>query len=80
MRMLLSLLALGVLALGMTYRVRFRRHYGAGPRGLTDEMIRQIEQGGTVEWDADEPLDLPRIRAEEERFWRETAWDEPDRS
>ncbi|MEX0890827.1 MAG: hypothetical protein WEB88_01575 [Gemmatimonadota bacterium] len=44
-------------------------------RGLADEDIRRIEEGGWVE--LDEPLDLDEARAEEEQFWEET-WDEPE--
>jgi hypothetical protein len=56
------------------YRARLRayRHGTA----LSDEQIRRIEEQGRVE--LDEPLDLAEIREEEERFWEETAWDEPE--
>ncbi|MBI4410283.1 MAG: hypothetical protein HY561_11285 [Gemmatimonadetes bacterium] len=42
---------------------------------LSDDLIRQIEERGSIE--VDEPLDLDAIRAEEEQFWGET-WDEPE--
>lgn len=49
------------------------------PVELSDRMIREIETRGRVTWEPDEPLDPERIRDEEERFWREAAWDEPER-
>ena len=42
---------------------------------LDDDMIRRIEQDGSV--DLDDPIDMDEVRLEEERFWSET-WDVPD--
>lgn len=72
--MYISLLfaALAVAA-AMIYFTRLRRE--VGPKGLSDEQIRRIEEQGVIE--IDEPLDKEEIRAEEERFWAE-SWDEPD--
>jgi hypothetical protein len=46
--------------------------------GLSDGMIRDIETRGSVEWEPDEPLNTERISREEERFWKDAAWDEPE--
>lgn len=45
---------------------------------LSDDMIRQIEEHGSLQVEAPEPLDHERIRLEEDRFWEEAAWDEPE--
>lgn len=42
---------------------------------LTDEDIRRLEEGGSIEFDP--PTDPDEIAAAEERFWNE-SWDEPD--
>jgi hypothetical protein len=70
-------LLIGVLALaaGLVYRSRLNEAIGSGQAVLSDDMIRQIEEGGSVE--LDEPLDLDEIQEEEARFWEE-PWDEPD--
>ena len=59
---------------GALYRLRLQ----ALQRGelLTDEMIRAIEERGSIV--VDEPLDYERIRMEEDRFWEEAAWDDPE--
>jgi hypothetical protein len=44
---------------------------------LTDDMVRHIEQHGTLRVEDHEPLDLDGVRAEEDAFWSET-WDEPE--
>lgn len=67
----LALLAAAAAILG---RRRIRDYIG-GRAGLDDDMIRRIEQEGSVE--IEEPLDLDHVREEEERFWSET-WDLPD--
>ena len=43
---------------------------------MTDDMVRQIEDAGYI--DVDEPLDLEEIQEEEERFWEEAPWEEPE--
>jgi membrane protein implicated in regulation of membrane protease activity len=45
--------------------------------GVTDEIVHQIETLGRVDAEDVEPLDLERVRAEEDEFWAET-WDEPE--
>lgn len=61
---------------GVLYRLRLqalqRREL------LTDEMIRAIEERGSIALDDPEPLDYEQIRMEEERFWEEAAWDDPE--
>jgi hypothetical protein len=44
-------------------------------RPLTDEEIRRLERGGSIEVDA--PTDMSEVAEEEQRFWEE-RWDEPD--
>jgi len=41
---------------------------------IDDETLRQIVEEGRLS--AEEPLDVKQARAEEERFWRDEAWDE----
>lgn len=55
------------------YQARRQRLF---EQALTDEMVRQIEEVGYVE--LDEPLDLQEIQEEEERFWEEAPWEEPE--
>jgi hypothetical protein len=43
---------------------------------IHDEALRQIVEEGRLS--AEEPLDVRQARAEEERFWRDEAWDEAD--
>jgi hypothetical protein len=66
----------GILLVGAAIRLR-HRIVGRRSlrRGLSEEMIRQIETHGRIEMD--EPLDREHIAREEERFWEET-WDEPE--
>lgn len=62
-----------LIALAAVWRRR-RRSPRGGP--LTDEMIADIETRGRLE--VEEPLDLDEAAAEEERFWNEEPWDEPE--
>ncbi len=71
----LALFAALAAAAGFVFtRDLLRRRRGRGT-GVTDDVLRQIEEQGRVE--VDEPLDLEEIRDEEDRFWGE-PWDEPD--
>lgn len=72
---LASLFGVLALAAGARY-LRRRRGWTSRGRGISDDMIRQIERRGTLE--VDEGLDLKRIREEEERFWDEERWDRAD--
>lgn len=69
----------GVLALvaGLLVRWRIRAFTRRAPPEVTDEVVRRIEEVGSLETDEPEPLDPERIREEEERFWSET-WDRPE--
>jgi hypothetical protein len=71
-------LFLGMLALvaGLLYRVRLTRSIRGPAAGVTDDMVRQIEASGRIEFD--EPLDLEQIQEEEARFWEERAWEESE--
>lgn len=75
--MLLPIL-FGILALsgGLIYTARRSRAPGPPADGLSDDMVRQIEDAGYIE--VDEPLDLDEIQEEEERFWEEAPWEEPE--
>lgn len=43
---------------------------------VDDDAIRRIEEVGRLE--LDEPIDLEHIREEENRFWEESSWEEPE--
>lgn len=67
-------IALGVLALiaGVLARRGERRR-----STLSDDLVRQVEMTGRIEWDDLEPLDVDEIREKEDEFWAQT-WDEPE--
>lgn len=54
---------------------RVRRARQPEVRPLTDEEIRQLERGGSIE--IEPPTDMDEVAEEERRFW-EQSWDEPD--
>ncbi|HEX2166968.1 MAG TPA: hypothetical protein VHG09_06970 [Longimicrobiales bacterium] len=70
------LLAVVALTGGLIYQARRQRANALFAQSLTDDMVRQIEEAGYV--DVDEPLDIQEIQEEEERFWEEAPWEEPD--
>ena len=70
------LLAGLVFVAGLIYRNRMRRLRAEEATLLNDDMIRQIERGGSV--DVDDPLDHDTIQEEEARFWEEEPWEEAD--
>jgi hypothetical protein len=65
-----------VVAAGLKARARQREALGESAR-LDDDQVRSIVETGALPADADEPLDMREIDAEEERFWSET-WEEPE--
>lgn len=69
---------LAVLAVigGLLYRVRLTRAIGEVRPVLTDDLVRQIEESGSV--DVDEPLDLEQIQEEEARFWEDRPWEDSE--
>lgn len=69
------ILAALVILAGMRLWSRVKRDTGSGVRPLTDEEIRRLEEGGSIE--IDPPTDLDEVAEAEERFWGE-GWDEPD--
>lgn len=77
----LTLIILALLiAASLVILVRRRRLKSTPPEGwLTDEMVRQIIQRGSLNARQvpEEALDLEQIAREEERFWSE-SWEEPD--
>ena len=61
---------------GVLYRLRLQALRRS--ELLTDDMVRAIEEQGSIVVDDPEPLDYERIRMEEDRFWEEAAWDDPE--
>ena len=61
----------------VSMRLKIRRSIEVPPPRLDEVDIRRIEEEGTLRTEDPEPLDLKRIRREEDDFWKET-WDEPD--
>jgi hypothetical protein len=61
---------------GLMYRSRLRRLRAEEAAILNDDMIRQIEESGSI--DVDDPLDHDTIQEEEARFWEEEPWEEAD--
>lgn len=79
--MLGDLIFSGILALlafvgWARYRRKVRRATRHLSTELSDDLIRRIEAQGRIYYDPDEPLDLKRIREEEERFWKARAWED----
>ena len=72
---LASLLIAFLAAAAVVVNRRRIREYFDGRGHLDDDMIRRIEQDGSI--DIEDPLDLEQVREEEERFWSET-WDVPE--
>jgi hypothetical protein len=70
---ILSIFALGA---GLAYHAHRQRVTRLSAQTLTDDLVRQIEEIGTI--DVDEPLDLQEIQEEEERFWEEAPWEEEE--
>ena len=70
----LFVLALVTAAAALLTRRRIR-DYVEGRSRLDDDMIRRIEEQGSLE--LEDPTDMEEVRLEEERFWNET-WDLPD--
>lgn len=77
----ISVLALALLLLGGYRAIARLRRLRSPPREgwLTDDMVRQIVEHGTLteRQVPERALDLEQIAKEEERFWSET-WDDPD--
>ena len=70
------LAALAVLVAVAGWRIRHRLRDRARS-GVTDEIVHQIETLGRVDAEDVEPIDLERVRDEEDEFWAQT-WDEPE--
>lgn len=64
-----------VLVAGAAARRRILRRTRPVADGLSDDDVRQIEEGGLLFREDDEPLDMDEIRAEEDRFWASESWD-----
>jgi hypothetical protein len=48
-----------------------------GRRGLSEDLIRQIETTGRIDREDVEPLDIDEIREQEDEFWAQD-WDRPE--
>lgn len=64
---------------GMALVLGWLRVRGGVARGrevprVDDDALRRILDQGRLE--ADDPLDLDRVREEERRFWEEERWDD----
>lgn len=70
----MSALAVLVAMVGWKIRHRLRDQTRSG---VTDEIVHQIETLGRVDAEDVEPIDLERVRDEEDQF-RAQTWDEPD--
>lgn len=75
---MLVAIVVGIVALtaGLVYQARRQRSSALFAQGLTDDLVRQIEEHGSI--DVDDPLDLQEIQEEEERFWEEAPWEDPE--
>lgn len=72
---------LSALMVALLVVVGWARRKGRVPRSqsvprIDDEALRQIVEQGRLS--AEEPLDLEQARTEEEKFWRDEAWDEAE--
>jgi hypothetical protein len=76
--MFLSLVVAGLAMLAGLRFLKLRADRANGSTRLTDDLIRRIEEEGSLELEEDEPLDLAQIDEEEARFWEEERWDEAD--
>ena len=63
---------------GLGLRRRLRERLGSSGPGLDDADVRRIIETGSLRREVDEPLDLEEIDDQEERFWSESSWDEPE--
>jgi hypothetical protein len=74
----ISAIALAVVIAGaLTRRAIFRTVRGEEPI-ITDEVLRRVLEGGSVEHpDAEGSLDEEQIRQAEDEFWSE-SWDDPE--
>ena len=64
-------MALAVLVAVVGWRVRHRlRHQTRS--GVTDKIVHQIETLGHVDAEDVEPVDMERMRAEEDELWAQT--------
>ena len=63
---------------GLSLRARLRERLGSARGGLDDDDVRRIIETGHLRRDQDAPLDLEEIDDQEERFWSESSWDEPE--
>ena len=68
--------ALAVLAAVAGWRIRHRLR-DRTRSGVTDEIVHQIETLGRVDAEDVKPIDLERVRDEEDEFWAQT-WDQPE--
>ena len=58
-------------------RTRIRKSLEITPPQIDDDKIRRIEDAGVILTDDPSPLDLDKIREEEEDFWAQ-SWEAPE--
>lgn len=75
---LFAILSLLVIAAWVAHRREVRGTVEGRRPVLTDDHLREILGGGSVDLPEAEPLDEEEIREAEDRFWEETEWDEPE--
>ena len=61
----------------VSMRLKMRRVLRVPVPRLDDRDVRRIEEVGTLVTDDPPPLDLDRIREEEDEFWEQT-WDDAE--
>ena len=71
-----DLLWIGMAVLVVAAGILVRRGERGG-RGLSDDLVRQIEATGRIDREDIDPLDVDDIRSEEDDFWAQD-WDEPE--
>ena len=70
---------LGVIAVyaWISMRIQIRKSLEITPPQIDDDKIRCIEDTGVILTDDPSPLDLDKIREEEEDFWAQ-SWEVPE--
>jgi hypothetical protein len=70
------LTAVVAIVAGLLTRRRISAYYEEESTRLTDDHIRQLEQHGYVA--LEDPLDVREAQQEEDEFWEQSSWEEPD--
>jgi hypothetical protein len=73
-----SILTVLVIAACIVAYARRRASFARKSPRVDDAAVRAIVETGALSVEDDEPLDMREIGEQEERFWSETTWDEPE--